>query len=432
VRQLITLAVTAALVLVARPSAAQDSAEVQKEIEAYQKKQAETLAQLAKKATHDQVTEIKVAPKEGRSLQTLCLDGDGRVLAVVAPPRGYGAPVKNATSEVQVFSPDGKAVTSWKVPFHAHAINAGPDGTVYVAGDAKVARFDKAGKALGEPVELPHVAELTKDKDALKKKAEDRFKREKVENEQSMKEIKKQFEDQIKKLEAKKEEDRTKTEKRQLEQYKAILKSYEENDNYYAKRTVDDVLKDMVGRLQIINGIAVGETDVFVACGEIEGWGYAVWRLDRDLTNPKKVLSDVGGCCGQMDVQVMGKDLLVAENTKHQFARYDRDGKKIGGYGKRGEDTNPACFGGCCNPMNVRACGGDILTAESEGVVKRFSGTGEFKEVVGTVKIGGGCKNVAVAANADGSKVYFCDQPGGRFFIMSKSAGKKTGETTNQ
>jgi hypothetical protein len=153
--------------------------------------------------------------------------------------------------------------------------------------------------------------------------------------------------------------------------------------------------------------------------------------MDRDLKNPKKVLGDVGGCCGQMDVQAMGKDLLVAENTKHQFARYDRDGKKLGGYGKRGEDTNPACFGGCCNPMNLRASGGDILTAESEGVVKRFSGAGEFREVVGAVKIAGGCKNVAVAASADGSKVYFCDQPGGRFFILAKRADKKAGDASN-
>jgi hypothetical protein len=429
VRHLLPLLSAAALLAVARPTLAQD--DPQKEYQDYQKKQAQVLADLAKKASHEQVAEVKI-PKTGtQGLQTLCLDADGRVLAVVAPPRGYGAPVKNATAEVHVYSPDGKPVTTWKVPFHAHAINAGPDGTVYVAGDAKVARFDKAGKPLGEPVELAHVAELLKDKDALRKTAEARLKKEKEQNEASMKEIKKQFADRIKKLEEKKAEDRTKTESRQLEQYKMILKQYEESDTYYAKRTVDDVLNDMVGRLRIINGIAVGEADVFVACGETEGWGYAVWRMDRDLKNPKKVLGDIGGCCGQMDVQVMGKDLLVAENTKHQFARYDRDGKKLGGYGKRGEDTNPACFGGCCNPMNLRACGADILTAESEGVVKRFTGAGEFKEVVGTVKIAGGCKNVAVAASADGSRVYFCDQPGSRFFILAKRADKKA-DTSNQ
>ena len=427
-RHLLTL-LTAALLAAGLPATAQEP-DADKEYQAYLKKQAENLAAMAKKATHEQVAEVKVAKKGALALQTLCLDADGRVLGVVAPPRGFTAPVQGAASEVHVFTPDGKPVTTWKVPFHAHSINTAPDGTVYVAGDGKVARFDKAGKSLGEPVELPHVTELLKDRDALRKKSEVRLKKEKEQNEASMKEIKKQMADRIKKLEEKKEEDRTKTEKRQLEQYRMILKSYEESDNYYAKRTVEQVMSETLGRLRIINGIAVGESDVFVACGETEGWGYAVWRMDRDLTNPKKVLGDVGGCCGQMDVQVMGKDLLVAENTKHQFARYDRDGKKLGGYGKRGEDTNPACFGGCCNPMNVRACAGDILTAESEGVVKRFSGTGEFKDVIGTVKIAGGCKNVAVAASADGSKVYFCDQPGSRFFVLAKK--DKAGDASNR
>ncbi|HVK09294.1 MAG TPA: hypothetical protein VM597_11000 [Gemmataceae bacterium] len=414
----------------AAPAAAQDDAAAQqKAYEEYQKQQAKLLEEMGKKATHEQIAEVKVTGASGHALQTLCLDKDGRVLGVVAPPRGYGAAQKNVTSEIHVFTPEGKAAGKWKIPFHAHSINAAPDGTVFVAGDGRVARFDRDGKALGEPVELPHVAELLKDKDALRAKAEARLKKEKEQNEASMKQIKKQFEDKIAELEKKKEEDRSKTEKRQLEQYKAILKSYAENDNYYAKRTVENVLADMTGRLRVINGIAVGEADVFVACGETEGWGYAVWRMDHDLKNAKKVLGDIGGCCGQMDIQVQGKELLVAENTKHQFAKYDLDGKRLGGYGKRGQDTDVSGFGGCCNPMNVRGCCGDVLTAESEGVVKRFGADGKFQGVVGTVKIAGGCKNVAVGANADGSKVYFCDQPGSRFFILAKK-GEKKPETT--
>ena len=390
----------------------------------YQKQQEKLRAELGKKATHEQTAEIKVKGETtGTALQTLCIDTSGRVLGLVAPPRGYGAAVKGGTAEVHVFSPDGKPVTTWKIPFHAHSINAGPDGTVYVAGDAKVARFDRDGKSLGDPVELPHIADLLKDEKALRAKAEVALKREKEQMAESLKEAKKEFAERVKKLEEKPEADRTKTEKRQLTQYKAILKSYEENEGFYAKRTVEDVLGGMVGRLRVVNGIAVSETDVFVATGEADGYGYGVWRLDRELKDVKKILSDIGGCCGQMDVQVQGKELLVAENTRHQFARYDRDGKKVGSYGKRGEDTNPACFGGCCNPMNVRAAAaGEVLTSESEGVVKRFSPKGEFLGVVGTVPVGGGCKNVAVGASADLSKVYFCDQPGSRFFILSKKA----------
>lgn len=392
------------------------------------KKQAQMLAELAKQATHEQVAEVTVKGLDkANTLQTLCLGADGRVLALVAPPRGYGAPTKGATGEVHVYSPDGKPVKTWKIPFHAHSINVGPDGTVYVGGDAKVIRFDKDGKALGDTVELPHIADLLKDKDAMRKKAEATLTKEKEQMAKSLGEAKKQFQEKVKKIEEKKLEDRSKTEARQLTQYKAILKSYEQTEEHYAKRTVDDVLNSMAGRLRIINGIAVSDTDVFVACGEAEGWGYGVWRMDHTLKNPKKVLSDIGGCCGQMDIQVQGSELLVAENTKHQFARYSRDGKNLGHYGKRGEDTNPACFGGCCNPMNVRACSsaGDVLTAESEGIVKRFSPAGEFRGVVGTVKIGGGCKNVAIGVSEDGGRVYFCDQPGSRFFILAKKTGEK-------
>jgi len=417
-----------ALVTAGGPGFAQDDdIKAQREYEA---QQAKIRADLAKKATHEQTAEIKVTgAAPGTALQTLCLAADGKVLALVAPPRGYTAPVKNVSSEVQVYSPDGKLLTSWKLGFHAHSINAGPDGTVYVAGDARVARFGKDGKAIGEPAELAHVTTLLKDKDALRAKAEVSLKREKEQMAKSMGEAKKQFTEQVKRLEAKAEADRTKTEQRQLTQYKALLKNYEENETFYAKRTVEDVLGGLVGRLRIINGVAVSDSHVFVACGETEGYGYAVWRMDRDLTNPKQILSAIGGCCGQMDIQVQGGDLLVAENTRHQFARYDRDGKKLGSYGKRGQDTDPACFGGCCNPMNVRAAGssGDVFTAESEGVVKRFSASGEFAGVVGTVPVNGGCKNVAIGVSADGSRVYFCDQPGGRFFILARRAAPAAG-----
>jgi len=399
--------------------------------EAYQKmlaQQAKAIAELGKTASHKPLTTVEIKPAaSGVGLQTLTLDTEGNVLALVAPPRYFNAVDKGAASEVRKYSPDGKPLGAWAVDFHAHALNAAPDGTVYVAGDGKVARFDKSGKAVSGPVELPFVADLLKDKDALRKKAEENLKQQKEQIVVSLKKVKKQFEDQVKKIEAKAEDDRTKTEKRQLQQAKAILKSYEQSEEYYTKRTVEDVLTEMTSRLRIVNGIAASETDVFVACGESEGFGYGVWRMSRDVTGPKKVLGGIGGCCGQMDIQVQGADLLVAENTKHQFARYDRDGKKLGTFGKRGQDTDPACFGGCCNPMNLRACGtgGDIFTAESEGIVKRFSPEGKYLGTAAAVTVNGGCKNVAVAVNADASRIYFCDQPGGKFFILAKPAAAK-------
>lgn len=372
--------------------------------------------------THKVVASIEVKGDKGLMLQTICLDGKGRVVALVAPPKPYGAPMKGQTAEVHLFDADGKAVKKWKVEFHATAVNVGPDGNIYVAGDSKIAKFDADGKQVGETADLPHVAAIMKDTEGLKAKAEVQLKKEKEQMAQVYANARKNIAEQLKKIEDKKPEDRTKTEERQIEQFKNIIKQYEKIETDYKSRTVEQVVEQMTGRMRVANGMAVSEKDVFVACGDV-GYGYAVWRFSKDLKDPKQILSEIGGCCGQMDIQCHGPDVLVAENTKHQFTRYDREGKKVGSFGKRGLDTDPACFGGCCNPMNLRAVGvGDIYTAESEGVIKRFGPSGEFIETAGVVKLTGGCKNVAVAVSADAKKIFFCDQPTSKFHILEKKS----------
>lgn len=372
--------------------------------------------------THKVVASIDVKGEKGMTLQTLCLDGKGRVVGLVAPPKPYGAPVKGATAEVHLFDADGKPVKSWKVDFHATAVNVGPDGAIYVAGDSKIAKFDADGKQVGATAELPHVAAVMTDKEGLKTKAEAQLKREKEQMVQVYANARKSVAEQIKKIEDKKPEDRSKTEERQLEQFKNILKQYEKIENDYKSRTVEQVIEQMTGRMRVANGLAVSEKDVFVACGDV-GYGFAVWRFSKELKEPKQILSEIGGCCGQMDVQCHGSDVLVAENTKKQFTRYDREGKKVGSFGKGGPDTDPTCFGSCCNPMNLRALAtGDVYTAESEGIIKRFGPSGEFIETAGVVKLTGGCKNVAVAVSADAKKIFFCDLPGSKFHILEKKA----------
>lgn len=369
-----------------------------------------------KTPTHEQSSTISVASSDGKMrLQTLCLDAKGNVLALVAQPRGFTAPAKDVVSEIHVITPEGKTLATWKVKFHAHSVNVGPDGKVFVAGDGKVARFDSEGKQLAE-IELPHIADLLKGDGEMKQRAEQQVKQQK----ETFQKIVEQTKERKAKLEAKKAEDRTDLEKKQIEQFERILQSYKQTEKYYESMTVESVLGQLTGRLRIINGIALSEKDLFIVCGETKGYGYAIWRMTHDFKDAKQVLSGVGGCCGQMDIQVHGSDILLAENTKHRFARYDREGKAMGGWGERGKESDGKCFGGCCNPMNLRVGADEIYTAESEGIVKKFNGKGEFVSLVGVAKLQGGCKNVALAVSKKGDKVFFCDQPGSRVIVLSQ------------
>jgi sugar lactone lactonase YvrE len=356
----------------------------------------------------------------GNTLQTLCLDGDGNVVALVAPGR-YGAKPASPVSEVQVYTPAGEPLRQWKVNFLAQSINSGPDGAVFVAGDGRIAKFDKNGKAVTE-IELPQVAALLKDADKLRKQAKEQLEQEV----QSYEQMAKQFKDQQDRLKKKdSDETITQNEKAQLRALDQNVKIYEQIAAQTKKKSVDQVVTAMTSGLRTINALAVTEKDVFVVCGATKGHGYAVWRMSQDFTDAKEIIPSVIGCCGQMDVQARGDELFVAENCSHAVGKYTRDGKKLASFGKKGQNLEPECFGGCCNPMNVRVTtDGSVYTAESEGHIKLFNPKGEFVGCVGTASLKGGCKNVALAVSPDGEKVYFCDQPGSRILVLAKKAAK--------
>jgi len=301
------------------------------------------------------------------------------------------------------------------------------NGAVYVAGDGKLAKLSRDGKLL-KKLELPHMAELLKDKAAMRKSAEDQIAQQKA----SRKQFLEQYRSQLERLTKKPEEQRSKTEKAQIKNYEAIIKSFEAQDDAN-EESVERIMQSIVGRVRVINSVAVSDEDVFLVSGQLTGYGYTVWRMGLNFENPKQIMTGWSGCCGQMDLQVSGRDILIAENTKHSFARYDRDGKPLGRFGSRGQESVAGCFGGCCNPMNLRATSsGDIYTAESEGIVKRFSPVGKAEAIVGRVKLTGGCKNVAVGASSDGKQIYFLDQPGSRIVVMSeKKAAADAAATTN-
>jgi hypothetical protein len=208
-----------------------------------------------------------------------------------------------------------------------------------------------------------------------------------------------------------------------------MINTYEQSKRRIESQSIESVVEQIIGRLRTINSVCSSGDDVFVACGEVKGYGYSVWRMDRDFKSPKMVLSSLGGCCGQMDVQCSGGKLIVAENTRHRVAVYDREGKLVHSFGKRSRTPEGEGFGGCCNPMNTRpGADGDVYTAESEGIIKQFNAKGEFQRTIGAVQLTGGCKNVAVAASRDGKNVYFCDLPGSRIVALaakSEATAKK-------
>lgn len=351
---------------------------------------------------------------KGVKLQTLTMGPDGMVYALLGPDRYSTKPAQ--AGEVQVLDPAGEKLRSWKVNFLAQAINCAPDGTVLVAGDGQLAVFDHDGQIKTE-VELPFVKKALEDTDQIKKKAEEQ-RQSQIE---SYEEIIQQQKKALDELKAKDEEDLTKAEKQKIKQTETMLKSYEKMLDQQKKVKVEDLVKQIVSRVKVINAVAATDKDIYVVSGETKGYGYAVWRMDRNFENPKQVLSGVAGCCGQMDIQAAGDDLWVAQNCSHNVGHFDRDGKKVGTFGKRGRDGEADCFGGCCNPMNVRVGpSGRIYTAESEGMVRAFTSDGKPEGLVGAVKISGGCKNVAIAVSKDGNTVYFCDQPGSKIHILTK------------
>lgn len=373
-------------------------------------------ADTAATASHEELTAVKVEGEGGARLQTLSVTPDGKIVGLVAPAR-Y-APIGEAgtktPSEVHLFDAEGKALTKWTLAFTAQSVGVAPSGVIYVAGDGQLARYAPNGKLLDQ-VEVPHLAEVLKDKEALRQKAEEQNKLQT----ESLSRSKTLIEEQVKKLEAL-GNDRTELQTRQLESYRNYLKDYETRLGNIKTPSIEDTIKSLTARLRIINGIAATEKDVYIACGEMKGYGYAIWRMDADLKNPVRVLGPVSGCCGQMDIQARGDHFFLAENTKKRVARYDRDGTFVSAFGESGRESKGLSFGGCCNPMNCRLmASGDIYTAESEGIVKRFSSGGEFLGLVGYAKLTGGCKNVAVAASPTGDRIYFCDLPGSRIIILA-------------
>jgi len=168
-------------------------------------------------------------------------------------------------------------------------------------------------------------------------------------------------------------------------------------------------------------GIYVTQTHVFLALGVGNSLRATedVWRFKRDLSEPKRIIERLFGCCSHIDIEVTAKEILIGENSRHRVNRYDLDGKQTGTWGKR-DRTSLEGFTACCNPCNHDIGPGGVFYAAESGVgrVKKYSTDGKYLGLVGyvdTTKFDGGSALAAascyipIEVNADASRIYVMD-----------------------
>ncbi|QDV19180.1 SMP-30/Gluconolaconase/LRE-like region [Gimesia panareensis] len=363
--------------------------------------------------THEQIAVIEVGSKllPGMRINSFCLDREGQLLAACGDGPG----------EIRVFDPDGKLLETWKVPIGPEAINVDEDGTVYVAGSGKLLKLDSHGKILVTK-EAPHAKAVKASNAKLREQVVQQMKSRSSAVSSMIPRLEnmiKQLKDKDKKL-TEQDEKRIVSYERILKQYKLMAKA-EEKQKEPTDAQIDAQVAAMSKRKMRVSSLSANEKEIFIACSAIKGYGYDVWRMDKDFGNPSVVVTGLRGCCGQMDVQCCEDGIFVAENSRHRVNHYDRTGKLLKHWGKR-DRNGVEGFGSCCNPMNV-AVGkeGEVYTAESNlGYIKRYSTDGKYLGFVGKVKLVPGCKNVSIMVSPDGDRVYMMDLTRNHIIVMAR------------
>ncbi|MEY2599144.1 MAG: hypothetical protein RLZZ142_1403 [Verrucomicrobiota bacterium] len=350
-------------------------------------------------------TPAAAAPEDGTHRQAAIIQPTREALTlvsfVVAPDGLLTAAIvdrNHHTAALQVFSPDRKLLREIPIPVIPSALARFGDQGYLVAGSGKLLHLSSEGKILQEVkiLDLLGVSEEQLRAQALeiaKKDAEDRRNR-------ATRAIA-DLEESIKKMESlpaptERQKARLASSQKMLERQRKDLQQ---------ERSPESTVQYLVANRTNSPSLSGEGDSVFLTLSKFRG--YEVLKLDRNLANPKPILGDLRGCCGQMDVITSGGRIFTAENTKFEVGVYDLEGKKLASFGQRFKDGNQG-FGSCCNPMNVlRYENGDILTAESSiGTLKRFNAEGKLLGVIGRARIGEGCKHVAIGHDPQRDRYY--------------------------
>lgn len=394
------------------------------------KEEAERRQKLQAVCSHRQVGVVESAGP--LKMHAFAMASDGTLYVMYAPREDYGADEEDADEDtpkkrnakpeptregaVHVLDAAGKLLRQWKVGFVPQSIAVTPAGDVLVGGAGRLVSFSNMGKPLTE-AQSPPLRSL--DRDALKQQATASLEEQREELQESVAEAKREIE----KLEA--SEKKSRQDKQSLAISQSQLLYFEQQLKRLEKRTVDDEAASIQARLTHIHAIAATDQHVFVTTRMSKGYGFAIWRMNAALQEPSEIVRGLSGCCGQIDIQCHAGEVFVAENSRHRVTRYDRDGKLLAKFGKRSRESEGGTFGGCCNPMNVCfSRQGEVLTSESDGLVKRFSPAGEFVDVVGVANVQPGCKNSTVGLSPDGGRLYYLDSAKARLLILAKAESK--------
>lgn len=415
-------------------------------------------------------------------LNTFCLDRDGNIVAAVGGFSPYEIQPEQDAEEnqteaaatsagfIQTYSPDWQLLKEVPLDFQPTAVNFDSEGYLYVGGESVLCKFSPAGELVKRSL-APNLAGQTKEEleaeakksleaqgkqmvevysqqlkqidSALEAKSQAEQKPSSADNEskseksdeESQSGSNDEDEDEAEEDEEEDEEDELNPFlQMDVAQLKEMQKSMQESLEVMKEQfnPSSERIAAMIKQMGKINSLAVAKDELFVTTSASQGFGYEIWRTNRDFEEPKRVKSKLNGCCGQLDIQSDGENLLIAENTKFRVGVYTRDGKSLRQFGSqdRAGDTG---FGSCCNPMNIRVCSnGDVLTAESSiGTIKRFDANGKLLGNIGKAKISGGCKHVALAHDEQRDRYYMQYQDASTICVLIPKS-EITGETPEE
>ncbi len=405
--------------IVVEADAAPDDAAIMKQVEELARKDRASLDGVRGQAPIREVRSIAIDPAQGQILG-FCPLSDGTLAVLTGLSDRYGATSPAAATgtvpdRLVWLDAEGREQRAATLPFKPRAATVGPDGTIWVVGGASVARYGGDGTCLAT-ADAPHHTLSPEARDEL---AEELRARHAAEIEASATQVER-MKGTLADLEAKQEGERGYN-PRMVKVLTRTVASLEEHLETRRKLTDGQIVDEAIDRARQLHRVAVAADHVFLVAQQESGYGFAIWRCTTDLADPVRIVEGLAGCCGQMDIQVAGDTLAIAENSRHHVRLVDFDGEAVRTFGKTSRDDLTKGFGGCCNPMNTcRTADGDLLTSESNGLVKRYSLDGEFHEVVGVADVQAGCKNSSIGIAADGSTLYYLDVHKGTIVVLEK------------